>query len=367
VLVYPVTVRDRPVCILYADNGDAPVSPGRLGDLLLFLSALGTAFERIIKQRKGGSRRHAAGGAAHAEPPRSGKAAASAPVSVGGPAAAPVQAAPEAPTPQEEPPPEKEPPQAEPPREEPPAKAPPQEEPPPEEAVADSLAALDGRSFGTAAVAAANGEPQAAVAVPPEGSSPAPAPGADAPPVAGPPDPAALAALADRVLDPDPDVASAACAALGARRRDQAVRHAVEKLRRALLSGISARASRAARAIGAVRDVESIPLLIQALETSEPETAKAAADALATITLQRLGPDARRWLGWWKENRGRGRAEWLFSGLTSPDRETRIAASVELSIAAPPPVAYSADLPAEDREKAARAWAGWWSRSGHVL
>jgi hypothetical protein len=135
----------------------------------------------------------------------------------------------------------------------------------------------------------------------------------------------------------------------------------------ALLSGIATRSSRAARALGALRDVEAIPLLIQVLDTTEPETAAAAADALNAITLQRLGPDARRWLAWWKENRGRGRAEWLFSGLTSVDRETRVAASVELSSAAPPPVAYSADMPAAEREKAARAWAGWWSRSGHVL
>jgi hypothetical protein len=187
------------------------------------------------------------------------------------------------------------------------------------------------------------------------------------PPRAAPPDPASLTALADRALDADPEVAAAACAALGNRRRDPAIRAAAEKLRRALLSGIAARATRAARGIGELRDLDSIPLLIQALETSEPETAKAASDALAAITLQRHGPDARRWLAWWKENRGRGRAEWLFSALSSPDRELRVAASLELSHAAPPPVAYTADMPPSEREKAARAWAGWWARSGHVL
>jgi hypothetical protein len=185
-----------------------------------------------------------------------------------------------------------------------------------------------------------------------------PAPRAEAP---------GLVAIADRALDPDGSVAAAACDALAASRRDPALRPAAEKLRRALLSGISARATKAAHALGAIRDAEAIPLLIQVLETSEPETARASADALAAITLQRLGPDARKWLNWWKENRGRGRAEWLFSGLTSPDRETRVAASVELSHAAPPPVAYSADLPPAEREKTARAWAGWWARSGHVL
>ncbi len=148
------------------------------------------------------------------------------------------------------------------------------------------------------------------------------------PPVAAPPDQATLAALADRALDADPIAAEAACSALGNRRRDPAVRQATEKLRRALLSGLSARATRAARALGALRDVDTIPLLIQALETADPETAQAAAAALAAITLQRIGPDARRWLAWWKDNRGRGRAEWLFSGPHEPgsgDARRRVA------------------------------------------
>jgi len=174
------------------------------------------------------------------------------------------------------------------------------------------------------------------------------------------------AILAERALEADPAIAAAACDALAARRRDPAAREAGERLRRALLSGIEGRVLRAARALGALRDVDAIPLLVQVLESSAPEPARAAADALGAITLQRLGTDARRWLGWWKENRGRGRAEWLFSGLTSADRETRVAAAGELSETAPPPIAYSADLPAAERERAARAWAGWWSRSGNV-
>jgi hypothetical protein len=52
-LVYPILLRGRPICILYADNGQAPVSARRLGDLLLFLSQAGGAFERIIRARKG--------------------------------------------------------------------------------------------------------------------------------------------------------------------------------------------------------------------------------------------------------------------------------------------------------------------------
>jgi len=400
-LVYPVLLRDRPVAILYADNGEAPVSARRLGDLLLFLSTVGPSFERIIRDRKTRRRRGSPSGGAPVapatstpEPAASGEAppevaAEESPAAGEAPGAAEPSAPPEPPTagaiaPEAFAPsgPARDstaaeqgpvPPAA---SERSPAAA---EAPRAAPRVADSLAALEEQFFGAtidedrSSVGEVEGpvavEPPPApapplAAAPPPPSAPLPA---APPPVAKPPEPATLVALADRALESDPLAAAAACAALENRRRDPSIRPAAEKLRRALLSGISARASRAARAIGALRDVEAIPLLIQVLETSEPETAREAADALAGITLQRLGPDARRWLAWWKENRGRGRAEWLFSGLTSPERETRVAASVELSLASPPPVAYSADMPAAEREKAARDWAGWWARSGHVL
>ncbi len=440
VLVFPIVLRGRAICILYADNGEAPISPRRLGDLLMFLATVGAAFERIIRDRKRrrrrtGSRPAAAVAPPPAEPP---------------PPRAPIVEEPPPPPPAPEPPPPRRTqaaprppappaaasrvddrdrelsfadlesaaePAAEPaaapapapaPRAAPaapagrtailwpapsspsaPAAAPPATAPAPRApAAADSLAALEDRFFSGAeepapaapepaspATPRASAPPSSKSGPPPSAEAPAeaqapaklPPPGRTPPPVAAPPDRASLAGLADRALDADADAAAAACAALGNRRRDPAVRQAAEKLRRALLSGLSTRAGRAARALGALRDGESIPLLIQVLETSDPDTATAAADALAAITLQRLGPDARKWLTWWKQNRGHGRAEWLFTGLTSPDRDVRVAASLELSHAAPPPVAYTADMPAADRDKAARAWAGWWARSGHVL
>ena len=477
VLVHPVLLRDRPVCVLYADNGEAPVSPRRLGDLLLFLSGVGAAFERIIRRRKRRSREagEAPPDAATAVEPSAGpepERDAPAAESEGRPEAEePIPAAEaEAPQPAPEPGPEGEPPQPEPEVEAvpplapaaaedgsgleppPPSRAgepPPEhaafravgegdeaesameaalasidvdvdvdlgEEPPPEgapavppeaaeastppappatppPAAASSLAALEEAFFTSGehgadpslsedapkvAPSAAAPEPSpreepqpappaAPEPVPPAAPEPLPVASAPAPAPAPPAPPPSPTALADRALDPDAGVAAEARDALAAQRREPAVRPASEKLRRALLSGISGRTARAARAIGALRDVEAIPLLIQVLETSEPETANASADALALITLQRLGPDARRWLGWWKENRGRGRAEWLFSGLTSPDRETRLSAVAELTLAAPPPVEYSADLPPAERERLARAWAGWWTRSGLVL
>ena len=180
-------------------------------------------------------------------------------------------------------------------------------------------------------------------------------------------DPSAFGPLADRTADADPVVAEAARTALAAHRRDPAMKPVAERLRRALLSGLADRAAAAARAIAALRDAESIPLLIQALEGSDAATAAASSAALTAITLQRHGPTPRAWLLWWKENRGRGRAQWLFGALTSEDRELRLAAAAEIREAAPSPVPYSADLPPIQREQAARDWAGWFARAGHTL
>jgi hypothetical protein len=440
VLVAPVVLRDRAVCVVYADNGEAPVSARRLGDLLLLLATVGNAFERLIRERK--QRRMAAqGGTAPATPtarapagsagaPRPARdarparevapapAAAPAPPAKGAPAAPEHRAAPPAaPAAREPPAPPAAPPEAWRTREPALAEVPDfdidveageQEEaaPSPESEIdrlvrsgagspgrAESMARLaaQGDAAVQALVQALPGPLDDDQAQEPARLGPVPAAlalhGAAALPMLlgvlqeGDParrrcaavllgfaaEPSAFGPLADRALDPDPRVAAAAAVALARNRTHPAMRGVPDKLRRALLSGIAARVNGAARALGALRDLESIPLLIQVLETSAGETAEAAGDALGRITLQRLGPDPRKWLAWWKDNRGRGRAEWLFSGLTSPDRAIRAAAAAELAEAAPSPVQYDPDAAPAERGAAARAWAAWWSRSGRVL
>uniref|UniRef100_UPI001F590518 HEAT repeat domain-containing protein n=1 Tax=Anaeromyxobacter oryzisoli TaxID=2925408 RepID=UPI001F590518 len=417
-LVFPVLLGDRTVAVLYADNGEAPVSPGRLGDLLVLLSTVGAAFIRVIRARKAGRRRRAAPAPAPAPlepvpPPPSTSVRRGAPA--GWIARAPEPApAPSPPSPARAGPDD-------------PWKA---QEPAlavddieidfsdPESLAASApfdagatidalVAAAPGTAARQDAIRRLAGHPAQALSAlvarlpgPVESDAPSPSPAElgpipaalaalggravpallevidDADPdrrraaailLGAAADPAAFPALAERALDAEPRVAAPALATLAAHRRDPAMRAVSEKLRRALLSGIGARVAGAARALGALRDVEAIPLLVQVLETVAGADRETAAAALAEITLQRLGTDPRRWLGWWKENRGRGRAEWLFSGLTSPDREVRLAAAAELTEAAAPPVEYSADAPPEELESASRAWAGWWARSGRIL
>ncbi|ABC80025.1 HEAT repeat domain-containing protein [Anaeromyxobacter dehalogenans] len=419
VLVHPVVLRQRTACLLYADNGPAAVSPRRLADLVLFLAGLAPALERVIQARK--RARGAAAGEAPAAPPAPPPPEA-APVPVPSPSPARA-AAPPRPTPAPVAAPSAEPWQAHEPaaaladlevdidlfEEELGAAAPPSGAVrfDPEAEVTALLETDPGSLDRIAGLARLAAFPEAALPVvwarlpgpiesDDDGASPtALGPLAAALAALGPAavpamvevlrdrdpvrrriaatvlgaagDPSTFPALAERVLDADPRVAGAAIAALAAHRRHPEMRAVPEKLRRALLSGVAARTTFAARALGALRDAESVPLLVQVLESSEREPAEAAAAALAEITLQRLGTDPRRWLAWWKQNRGRGRAEWLLSGLTSAEREVRAAAAEELARAAPPPVSYQVDAPAAEREAAARLWAGWWARSGLVL
>ena len=51
-LAVPVVVRERVACVLYADNGDAPISTGRIGDLLLAAGAAGSALARVLRRAK---------------------------------------------------------------------------------------------------------------------------------------------------------------------------------------------------------------------------------------------------------------------------------------------------------------------------
>ncbi len=393
VLLYPVTLRDRPVCILYADNGEAPVSPRRVADLFLLLGSLGAAFDRVLRERK--SRRASTA----EEGPE--------------PAAAAPEEAWQA---------------TEPGRAEPsipesvdvdlgdyevgePARA----LPPTSWSVEDAVEELFRSARGSperggliARLAQRGGQAARALAArlpgPIEVRSEAlaeatpvheqgpilaalaalgPAATPHLLPVLSDPDPvrrryaalalghvgdpAAFRPLAELAFDAEPRVAAAARGALAGLRRNPEMRPVVGALRRALASGEAGRSAQAARALARLGDVEAIPILAQLLEGVNPDAAQAAEEALGGLTLQRLGRSAGPWLAWWEANRGTPRERWLLAALTDGDRGVRIAAAEELRAAGTPPVPYFADAPPAEREKAARAWAAWWESAGLVL
>ena len=408
VLVAPVWIADRAVCVVYADNDDRPVASGHLADLFPLLVTLGEALARMIRERKAGG---APGEKAPAPAPR-------APV----PPPPPVVAGPPRPPVGEdwsvvEP-----------------ARADPEplrfavdvdlgeyEVIPAGEALtsgrAEDLPALvealaasqrdsdDRRDLVSRLVA---GGPEAAAALVARLPGPAesgqslaePVPVEDWGPVfagvgaAGRPaekpllaaledvgperrraaiallsrlgGPGSLPAIAALVQDEDGRVAAEAALALGAARGSPALLPTVAEIRRALASGRPVKAARAARALALLGDADSVPVLIQLLDAGG-ELGAAASEALTSITLQRLGQDSMRWIAWWREWRAAPRSSWLFLALGSPEPDLRRRAAAALRRVGEPPEPYDPDGPEPERQRAAKAWAAWWREEGLAL
>jgi HEAT repeat protein len=397
VLLYPVVVRERVAAVLYADNGEAPVSPRRVGDLLMLAASVGAALERIlVSAKRAGS---AAPAAAPPAPPPAESWEAREPARAPAPPPEPPTPAPEAAldlsAPEEH-----------------------YQVAPAAEALAAALA-FEPEAGVARLVASARGSaergrlvallvqhgPEAAAALAQafpgpidprvaaqEESLPAGERGpvlmalaalgivstpwlaallADADPrrrryaallLAQLGDPAGFLPLCDRVFDPDPRVAETALAALADLRRQPEFGPVLERLRRALASE-APRPARAARALMALGDAGAVPALAALLDGA-PEGAAAAAEALEALTARRFGRDAHAWSAWWRAHRGAARADWLFEALRDPDREVRIAAAEALRAVGPSPVRYFADAPEAERERAAGEWRAWFEQSG---
>jgi hypothetical protein len=180
-------------------------------------------------------------------------------------------------------------------------------------------------------------------------------------------DPRSFAELAECVFDPHPKVAYAARGVLTWLRKRADLSLISAHLRAAAADPEPLRAAQAARTLAQLRDVESIPALIALLNRANEALVRSATEALFEITLQQLGPAADRWVAWWEAHRNRPRADWLLGALTHKDRDVRLAAAEELRSAGQPPVDYFADAPPEELQQAANAWASWWSKAGGAL
>jgi hypothetical protein len=373
VLLYPVMLRQRPVCVLLADNGAAPVSARRLGDLLLLASALGPALERVLRARKDrGERRPPPSETWRTSEPALAEAPAveAVDVDLGDYEVGPASQALAGPRPFEVP-----------------------------EAVEQLLRSVRGspdRANLVAQLARRGAEAAAALCArfpgPIEVKSDALA---EATPVfeQGPVlaalaalgtsatesllpllqdpdperrrcavlllahvgDPAAFPELAARAFDSHSRVSAAARGALASLRRRPEMQPVAERLRQALVSPIIERSAQAARALGRLGDVEAIPLLIQRLESGDRVAVEAASDALSRIAVRRMGPHPDRWRAWWKENRNVPRMRWLLAALEDPDRDLRQAAAEELRTSGAPPVPYSPDASPAERQRAGTA------------
>jgi hypothetical protein len=174
--------------------------------------------------------------------------------------------------------------------------------------------------------------------------------------------------LGQRLLDPDPGVRRVAVAALSHMGECPELRTLTESLRGELPGPEPLRQRYAADALGALRDVPSVPRLIELVKHSDAQVVASARRALVEITKQDFHTSRWRWRSWWDRHRDEPRLEWLLEGLGHSEADVRKSASEELRTVQDggESFGYHFDMPKREREDARRKWVDWWRQKGRT-
>ncbi len=116
----------------------------------------------------------------------------------------------------------------------------------------------------------------------------------------------------------------------------------------------------AVQALGEIREVSSVPILMEALEANDPDIKQAAEEGLRSVTRHSLGDSAEAWQTWWEKNSRRARYDWLVDALAREDEAQREAAHRELVEIVGEDLGYDANASEEKRNEALKAYRKWW-------
>lgn len=173
--------------------------------------------------------------------------------------------------------------------------------------------------------------------------------------------PDAIPRLVQRLHDEEPRVCMLAARTLFAYRELPEFASVLEHLHGRLdATSLTAR-KHAAYLIGLFRDVSAVPLLIGLFDKKDKAMFDAAEGALAEITKQRIGPNAKKWRSWWSKNQARSRIGWLVDGLGSKEASMRRSSAEELRAVTGVDFGYDEDAPRKHREDARQRWVKWWN------
>ena len=165
--------------------------------------------------------------------------------------------------------------------------------------------------------------------------------------------------LGTRLYDPDASVRRVAVEALAQFPDSPELRPLIEQMRGELPGPDSLRQRYAAEALGAMRDVTSVPRLIELVKHTDPTVVTAARKALVEVTKQDFGTSRWRWRSWWERHRDQPRVEWMLEGLAHAEAEVRLSASEELRAVSQQEFGYTFDGPKREREESRKKWVDW--------
>lgn len=172
-------------------------------------------------------------------------------------------------------------------------------------------------------------------------------------------DPSACAALTDRLYDVESHIRHLAIETLRYYKNEIPYAHMVYVLRNQLRAGPPDAQRFAILALGQLREVAAVPSLIPLVADTHPETARAAASALAVICGQAFGANISHWQHWWDTHHYQPRPAWLLLGLAHSNATIRRVAHSELQTLTGKRLAFDADANARERQEGAAAWEHW--------
>ncbi|MFO0723678.1 MAG: hypothetical protein U1E65_07860 [Myxococcota bacterium] len=173
--------------------------------------------------------------------------------------------------------------------------------------------------------------------------------------------PEAIPRLVRRLHDEEQEIASLAVSVLTRYRDLPQFKHVLTHLHARFASRTPNARRHAARLLALFRDPTAVPLLIDVFEKKEKTFFDAAEEALAAITKQRLGPNAKKWSTWWEAHARTPRAEWLLEGLDSADVDLRRSAAQELRAMSGFDSGFDENAPRRTRDDAKKKWLSWWA------
>ncbi len=168
-----------------------------------------------------------------------------------------------------------------------------------------------------------------------------------------------VAPLGTRLYDPDAGVRRAAVESLAQFPDSPQLLALVEQLRGELPGPDAVRQRYAAEALGVMKDVTSVPRLIELVKHGDPSVVSAARKALVEVTKQDFGTSRWRWRSWWERHRDQPRVEWMLDGLAHAEPEVRLSAAEELRAVSKKDVGYTFDGPKREREESRKKWIDW--------
>ncbi len=168
-----------------------------------------------------------------------------------------------------------------------------------------------------------------------------------------------VAPLGTRLYDPDAGVRRAAVEALSQFPESSDLVALVEQMRAELPGPDALRQRYAAEALGVMKDVTSVPRLIELVKHTDPSVVAAARKALVEVTKQDFGTSRWRWRSWWERHRDQPRVEWMLEGLAHAEPEVRLSAAEELRAVSQKDVGYTFDGPKREREESRKKWIDW--------